>query len=151
MENAIDIIRKLNILLGISSGNLDSARQVDESLKFYRNHNHKTDSHVLSIPKVAKNLIKIHLDEEIGFVHFDFNEVSSCPLFTHSAIRQTMRKVKNHQDFLFILSGLKKGICPKGCYYTKKRQLFYKNSIEQIEQLIVKSTPPNIKLRIFFI
>ena len=152
-ENTVDQLRMLNELFAHTGASVsDRAEHIRQVLNFLGNR-HDEETTNLSFVECADRLARLHFSSEgeqsLFFAHWDVpKDEEFSPLWIRQALIAQMKQLAGYRAAFLLITGLREAVCPKGTYWTKKRQEYYDRVCEYINELVCLWSAPNSQLQL---
>lgn len=135
----VERLRTLNELLGRVS-DPERAEHARRALEFaYREY--PEDLKHVALGDYVDKLALLHFGESasiggFAFAHWHVPRLEDfSPLWIRQAIVVEMKKLAGRRDGLLLVTGLRDAVCPSGKYWTKRREIQYRQVRDWIDAL----------------
>ena len=109
-----------------------------------------------SFAESAERLARLHFGvpqaSQLKFVHWSLSAEGGAfgPLWIRRALIARMRQLAGSRAAFLLISGVREAICPKGSYWTQKRQDDYDRVCDYINELACAWSTPALRLQVVF-
>jgi len=155
-SSTVSQLRILNELFACTNASsCDSAEHVRRVLDFVSEEQSKHFLE-LSFADSADRLAKLHFghnsEGKLKFSHWSMRTDNYFePLWLRQALISQMRQFAGSRIAFLLITGLHEAICPKGHYWTKKRQKHYDDICSYINELCCALSTPDLQLQVVFL
>lgn len=152
-EKTFDQLRTLNELFartGVSAS--ENAEHVRRVLDFLSNEQGE-DTVALPFAECVNRLARLHFGPEekrnLSFVHWAVpNDEHFNPLWIRRLLIAQMKQLAGSHTAFLLITGLREAVCPKGSYWTQKRQEYYDRICDYINELVCIWAAPNSRVQL---
>jgi hypothetical protein len=140
LNNTIDQLRTLNeLFVRTGESDPDNAVHIRRVLDFFSESQYRSDFS-LSLSEGAERLARLHFgpgqEQKLYFAHWDVpHDEQFSPLWIRQALIARMKHMVGTRAAFLLITGLREAICPEGSYWTRKRQEYYDQVCNYINDL----------------
>lgn len=139
-SDPVEQLSTLNELLaraGVSSP--ECAEHARKAIAFYREQS-LGGHEAIPLKEAANRLVQLHFEdaeEAAAFAHWHMPPMEAFdPLWIRQELIAEMKTLAGRNRALFLVTGLRESVCPKGKYWTRKRQQDYSQMLEWLQTML---------------
>jgi len=103
--------------------------------------------------EAVDSLVKFHISDpdSFGFRHWNLSAHPYDPLWVRAHVIRELKLLAGYRQALFLVTGLRRALCPEGKYWTRDRARRYREALDYIESLALQFKTPSTRLSVLFV